>query len=105
VVARWALARTRELGLRMALGATAAGVRWLVLRQAFGLVLAGLAVGVPAALVAARLLEGLLFGVPALHAPTLMGAALALLAVAALAAFPPAWRASRLDPMTALRRE
>jgi ABC-type antimicrobial peptide transport system permease subunit len=105
VVSQWASQRTREIGVRMALGATAGGVHWLVLRQAFAIVLLGVAVGLPAAMGAARLLEGLLFGVRPVHAPTLAGAALLMLAVAALAAYLPARRASRVDPMAALRAE
>jgi predicted permease len=105
VIGQWAAQRTAEIGVRMALGATAAGVRWLVLRQALALVLIGVAVGVPAALAAARLLRGLLFGVPAAHPPALILAVLALIAVALIAAYLPARRASRVDPMTALRCE
>jgi len=97
--------RTREIGVRMALGATAVGVHWLVLRQAFAIVLLGVAVGLPAAIAAARLLQGLLYGVDPVHPPTLVGAALLMLAVAALAAYLPARRASRVDPMAALRTE
>jgi predicted permease len=105
VVSQWASQRTREIGVRMALGATAGGVHWLVLRQVFSIVLLGVAVGLPAAIAAARLLEGLLYGVRPVHAPTLAGAALLMMAVAALAAYLPARRASRVDPMAALRAE
>jgi predicted permease len=105
VIAQWAALRTREIGVRMALGATSGGVRWLVLRQAFALVMVGLLVGIPAALASSRLLEGMLFGVRPMHAPTVAGAGLLMLAVAALAAYLPAWRASRVDPMKALRYE
>jgi predicted permease len=105
VVGRWAAARTRELGVRMALGATAGGVRWLVLRQAFALVLAGLVAGVPTALAAARLLAGVLQQPASVGPSTLIAAVLALLAVAAAAAYLPARRASRIDPMAALRAE
>ena len=103
VISQWAAQRTREIGLRMALGATAGGVHWLVLRQAFTLVAIGVALGVPAALFASRLLTGVLYGVPPMHAPTVIAAALALFAVTALAAYLPARRASRVDPMSALR--
>jgi predicted permease len=105
VVSQWAAQRTREIGVRMALGATAAGVRWMVLRQAFRLVLAGVALGLPAAMAAARLLQGFLFGVRPMDPPTLAAAALALFAVATAAAYLPARRASRADPMIALRCE
>jgi predicted permease len=103
VISQWAAQRTREIGVRMAVGATSSGVRWLVLRQAFVLVAIGVAVGVPAALAAARLLTGLLYGVPPMHPPTVATAAVLLFAVAALAAYLPARRASRVDPMSALR--
>jgi putative ABC transport system permease protein len=105
VIAQWTAQRTREIGVRMALGATSGSVRWLVLRQAVALVLIGLVVGIPAALGASRLLRGMLFGVQPMHPPTVIGAALVMFAVAALAAYLPARRASRVDPMAALRVE
>jgi predicted permease len=105
VIAQWAAQRTREIGVRMALGATSGGVRWLVLRQGVALVMVGLVLGIPAALAASRLLEGLLFGVQPMDPKTVTVAALAMFAVAALAAYLPARRASRVDPMAALRCE
>jgi ABC-type antimicrobial peptide transport system permease subunit len=105
VISQWAVQRTREIGVRMALGATAAGVRWMVLRRALLLVLAGVAVGVPAAMASSQLLRGVLFGVRPLDPRAIAGAALAMLAVAVLAAYLPARRASRVDPMAALRSE
>jgi ABC-type antimicrobial peptide transport system permease subunit len=105
VVGQWAALRTSEIGLRLALGATTLQVRWLVLRRALALAAVGVGVGIPAAIVAARSLGGLLFGVQPLHPPALAIAALALFAAAALAAYLPARRASRVDPMTALRSE
>ena len=105
VISQWAARRTREIGLRVALGATTAGVRWLVMRQAFLLVGAGLVVGLPAAFAVAHLLRGFLFGLGPTDPVSLTGAALLMLAVASLAAFLPARRASRVDPMTALRCE
>jgi predicted permease len=105
VVAGWAAQRTREIGVRMALGATTTGVRWLVLRHALGLVLAGLAVGLPAAVGAARLLRGLLFGLQPFDLRVFVAAAAVLLVVALAAAYLPARRASRLDPMRALNAE
>jgi predicted permease len=105
VISQWAGQRTREIGVRLALGATGAGLRWLVLRQALLLALAGVAIGIPAALSASRLLQGLLFGLQPTHAPTFVLAAVLMLAVAALAAYLPARRASRLDPIAALRSE
>jgi ABC-type antimicrobial peptide transport system permease subunit len=105
VIAQWAAQRTREIGVRMALGATSARVRWMVLRQALLLVIAGLAIGIPATLATSRLLEGILFGIRPMDATTVASAALALLAVATLAAYVPAHRASRVPPMTVLRYE
>ena len=105
VMAEWAAQRTREIGLRMALGATAGGVRWLVLRQALVVVVAGLVVGLPASLAGGRLLSGFLFGIEPTDAATLGASALALAALAALAAYLPARRASRVTPMAALRAE
>ena len=105
VVSQWAGQRTREIGLRIALGATGGGVRWMVLRQALLLVLAGVAIGAPVALAAARLLRGLLFGLSPLHPAPLAVATAVLFLVASAAAYLPARRASRLDPMLALRAE
>ncbi len=105
VISQWATQRTREIGVRMALGATPRGVQWLVLRQALWLVLIGLALGVPAAVAVAQLLAGLLFEVAPFDPRALIGSILTLVAVAALAALVPAWRASRLDPVTALRTD
>ena len=105
VIAQWAGQRTREIGVRMALGATRGSVRWLVLRQAFKLVLAGAVVGLPTAVGAARLLQGTIFGLGALDPLMLAGTTLLLFAVAAAAAYQPAHRASRVEPMRALRAE
>jgi predicted permease len=106
LISQWAIQRNREIGLRMALGSTTAGVRWLVLRQALGMVVTGVAVGLPAAMAGAQVLvESLLFGITPLHPPTLALAGLLMFAVAVLAAYLPAHRASRLDPMLVLRVE
>lgn len=102
VISHWALQRRSEIGLRMALGATPGKVRWLVLRQALVLAVLGLVVGLPGALVAARLLESFLFGLTPLDPLALGGALFALLAVTTLAAYLPARRASLVDPMVAL---
>lgn len=97
--------RTREFGVRMALGAKPRAIAWPVLRAALLLAAAGLAAGVPAALALTRLIASQLYGVSPTDPLTLVGGAIVLLAVATLAAWLPARRASRVDPMTALRAE
>ena len=97
--------RTRDIGIRMALGAAPSNVRWQVLRESLVLVIVGIAIGIPAALAGGRFVRSMLFGL-GFADPVVMLAAAALLAmVAALAAFLPAHRASRVDPMVALRYE
>ena len=97
--------RTRELGIRIALGARRAHLVRLVLGQGLGLAGVGVAVGVVAALAATRLLSSLLFGVSPTDPATFAAIALLLLAVAAAASLVPARRAARADPMAALRAE
>lgn len=97
--------RTSEIGVRLALGATTGRVLWMVLRQVAGIALAGLAVGVPAALAAGPLLRALLFGLAPTDAPTLGIAAATLLSISLLAGWIPARRAAALDPLTAIRRD
>jgi len=97
--------RTGEIGIRMALGAARDHIIWLVLRETFGLTLAGLALGIPLALWGARYTKSLLFGIGAADPLTIAGAIAALIAVAALAGYLPARRALRVDPMAALRWE
>jgi predicted permease len=97
--------RTRELGVRLALGATRGGVLWLVLREALILAGAGGLVGVPIAVWLGYLTRSLLFGVGPFDLPSMAIAMLLLLLFAVLAAVVPARRASRLDPMHALRAE
>jgi predicted permease len=97
--------RVPEIGVRMALGATARDVMRLVLRQTLGLMVAGVGVGMAAALAAGRILERLVPGVQRTD-PLTVAAMISLLVVAALfASFLPARRASRVDPMRALRQE
>lgn len=105
VVAYAVQQRTHELGIRMALGARARHVSMLVLRQGAALTLVGLAIGVTGALAAARLVTHLLFGVHATDPVTFAGVCVLLGAVAALASWVPARRATRVDPMVALRSE
>jgi ABC-type antimicrobial peptide transport system permease subunit len=97
--------RTREIGIRVSLGATPMQVGRMVLGDALALGLAGIAVGVPAALAGSRLVSGLLFGIGAADTATLAGAAVLLLAVVVVAAGIPAWRAATVDAMQALRCE
>jgi putative ABC transport system permease protein len=105
VTAQSARRRTREIGIRIALGAVSVDVARLVLRQGMGSVVAGLVVGVVAALLATRALSSLLFGVGARDPGTLAAVALLLLAVGAVACWIPARWATRLDPVRSLRIE
>jgi ABC-type antimicrobial peptide transport system permease subunit len=97
--------RTREIGIRMALGAESGAVLKLVLGQGLKLTLLGLALGTAGALAFTRFLGSLLYGVKPSDPLTLAGVALILLAVAALACYLPSRRASHVDPMAALRCE
>ena len=97
--------RTGELGIRMALGATRSRVLVLALRQVFGLGIAGLLIGLPAALMASRFIESFLWGVASSDPIVLAGAALIVLAAIGLAGYAPAHRASNVAPMAALRAE
>ena len=89
----------------MALGAGRGNIAWMVLRETLYLVLAGLLIGVPAALLGARLISAQLFGMSPTDPLTLIAAALILTFVALLAGYLPARRASRVNPLTALRYE
>jgi predicted permease len=95
--------RTREIGIRMALGARASGVVWFVMRESVLLVLIGVAIGVPAALATTRFVATYLFGLSATDPVTIVAASVLLLSVALLAGYLPSRRASRIDPMVALR--
>ncbi len=97
--------RTSEIGVRMALGAARGNVLWLILRQAGALVLIGILVGLPLTLAAAQGLKHLFFGVTPLDLIAHTGAIGTLVIVATLAAYLPARRASRVDPVRALRGE
>ena len=98
-------ARTREIGIRMALGARAAGVVRLVVGGSLRLLLIGTALGLAAAFGVTRLLAGLLFGVTATDPATFVAVSTLLAGVALLASWLPARRATRVDPMIALRAE
>jgi predicted permease len=105
VIAYTVARRTAEIGIRMALGALPRSVLGLVLREAGALVLAGIAIGLPAALAVSRLVESQLFGIKA-HDPLVFAlATLGLCAVGLLAGFIPARRAASIDPIRALRYE
>jgi predicted permease len=97
--------RTRELGIRYALGAQRGEVLRMVLRETMSLAAIGVAIGVPVALAAARLLSSLLFGVKTTDAATVSTAILVMCATALVAGYIPARRAARVDPMVALRYE
>ncbi len=97
--------RTREIGIRIALGAEESSVLMLVVSRALGLAAGGVALGLLGAFLLSRLLESLLFGVTATDLPTYSLVAVLLLGVAALASYLPARRATRVDPNVALRAE
>ncbi|HXI44113.1 MAG TPA: ABC transporter permease [Bryobacteraceae bacterium] len=105
VIAHSVAQRTHEIGIRMALGARAASVLKLVLREGLIVGLAGIVVGLAATLALVRLLSGLLYDVPPFDPATFLGASLLLMAVVLAACYIPACRASRLDPIIALRWE
>ena len=105
VMANLVAQRTRELGVRLALGATAQDIFSLVVLRGLGLALIGVAVGLAAAAVLTRTLEAMLFGVDRLDAATFLLAALMLLVAAGAASYWPARRASQTDPLVALRSE
>jgi predicted permease len=96
--------RTREIGVRVAVGAVPRQIARLVLREGLALTLAGVAIGLGAAVAAGRALAGLLFGVSALDPLTLAVTSARFVGVSVAATLLPAWRAARLDPVAALRR-
>jgi ABC-type antimicrobial peptide transport system permease subunit len=97
--------RTNEIGIRMALGAERSDVRWLVMREIVVLVSVGIAIGVPVTLAGGRFVTSMLFGLKPSDPFSLIAAVLLLLCVAVLAGSLPARRASRVEPMVALRCE
>jgi predicted permease len=105
VIAYAVAQRTREIGIRMALGAPRARVIGLVLRQSLVLTAAGIVLGIAGAAALVRYLEGMLFGLTPLDPATWIGVAMLFAIVAAVAAYVPARRATSIDPLSALRAE
>jgi predicted permease len=105
LIAYWVSQRTHEVGIRMALGAESTGVMVLVLKRGMILASIGVIIGLAGALFVNQTLAGVLFGVPAADPLTLAISSLILLGAALVANAVPAWRASRVDPMVALRYE
>jgi predicted permease len=105
VVAYGTAQRAREIGVRIALGARRSGVLWMVLRDALLLVSAGLVVGLPLAIAAARAVRAVLDGLPPAGLTMFASTGMVLLAVGTVAALAPARRAARMDPMATLRQE
>lgn len=97
--------RTNEIGIRMALGASAPRVTRMVMRETMWVVWIGVAIGIGAALAGTRLIASMLFGIAATDAVTISFAVLTMISVAAVAGYLPARRAARVDPMVALRYE
>jgi putative ABC transport system permease protein len=105
VMAAYVRQRDREIAVRLALGATSAGVRRLVLAEAVRLAGLGALLGVGGALIATRFLRGMLFEIHPLDPGTIVGAAVLLVGAAALASYAPVRRAARADVMTVLRSQ
>jgi len=97
--------RTREIGIRMALGATVRGTLWMFLKEGLWLTALGGGIGLALAIVVGRLLSTLLYEVSPMDAVVFLTAPLLLMSVSLLAAFIPARRAAKIDPMVALRYE
>jgi putative ABC transport system permease protein len=105
MIAYWVVQRTRELGIRRALGARDANLLWVVIGRGFALTLAGVIAGTAGALALTRLMETLLFQVSPTDPLTFGAVATALVLFALAACYVPARRATRIDPMEALRTE
>ena len=105
VISYMVLQRTKEIGIRMAIGAKPGDVIGMILKEAGVLTIAGLVIGTTLALASAQVVKSLLYGLKPRDPMTLILAVVTLGAVAALASFLPAYRASRLDPLKALHYE
>ena len=105
VISYGVVRRTSEFGVRMALGAPKGSILWLVLRESLMLLAVGVVVGVPAGLAATRAIRAGLYGVSASDPLTFVGAVLLIAVVLLAGSYIPAWRATRIDPMVALRCE
>jgi len=105
VMSYWVNQRTHEIGIRMALGARPGAILGMVIRQSALMVSAGVVIGAGGALLLTRIMSGLLFGVSATDGWTFISIPLLLSTIALLAAYVPARRAARVDPLVALRRE
>jgi putative ABC transport system permease protein len=105
VLANTVAQQTHDIGVRMALGADGATVMWSVLSRALTLMAIGVAIGTAGALALTRVMAGLLYEVQPTDAATFVGSAVLLAALAVAASLIPAWRATRVDPLIALRAE
>jgi macrolide transport system ATP-binding/permease protein len=97
--------RTSEIGIRMALGAERTRIVWMILREVFALTAAGLAIGLAGAWASTQFVESFLFGIKHNDPLSVSVSVLVLIAAVSLAGYAPAWKASRIDPMVALRHE
>jgi putative ABC transport system permease protein len=97
--------RTREIGIRIALGAQRADVLQMTVKQALKLVSIGMLIGLVAAFLLTRVMATLLYGISATDPITFIGISVVLLTVAILASYVPALRATKVDPITALRAQ
>jgi putative ABC transport system permease protein len=105
VIARSVAQRTRELGVRIAVGAARSAILAMILRQSLLLVTVGLCFGVVVAVAATRLVSSILFGVSATNVPTYLGVAALMMGIAVIAAWKPARAATQVDPIQALRAD